>query len=75
MTDIERAKLEHIYGLLWHSRTDRTTYSGLAVSDARKLALSLIDKHGQARGIEWARRELEKSEMTQPPLRIWNDLP
>jgi hypothetical protein len=73
MSDIDRFKIERLYGLLWHARTDRTTFSGLAVSEARKLALSLIDKDGQSRGIEWARREIEKSRMDQPPLRSWND--
>ncbi len=54
MDDMTRKKAECIYGLLWGVSTDRTTEDGVAVSEARKLALSLIDKDGQRRGIEWA---------------------
>lgn len=60
MDDITAKKIERIYGLLWNVRTDRTTFSGVAVSEARKIALSMIDKDGQASGIEWARRGIPK---------------
>ena len=58
MDDITAKKIQRIYGLLWNVKTDRNTYSGMAVSEARKLALSLIDKQGQASGIEWANAQL-----------------
>lgn len=60
MDDLTAAKIERIYGLLWNAKTDRSTFSGVAVSEARKLALSMIDKKGQAVGIEWANREILK---------------
>lgn len=60
MDDITAEKIKRIYGLLWNTRTDRTTFSGVAVSEARKLALSMIDKDGQASGIQWANHEIPK---------------
>ena len=60
LDDITRKKVEQIYGLLWNVNTDRSTYSGAAVSEARKLALSMIDKEGQASGIGWANDEIPK---------------
>jgi hypothetical protein len=70
MDDITAQKIKRIYGLLWNAKTDRTTFSGIAVSEARKIALSLIDKAGQAEGIEWANREIpEKFEMVHPDRR------
>lgn len=62
--------VEHAYGLLWNAKTDRDTFTGLAVSDARKIILGLVDKDGQARGIEWANAHLQ-SEMC--PVRIVTD--
>lgn len=69
MDDITAQKIARIYGLLWNSRTDRTTFSGLAVSEARKIALSLIDKSGQSSGIQWANDEIPKmlNTLPQPP--------
>ncbi len=60
MDDITAQKIKRIYGLLWNVKTDRSTFSGVAVSEARKIALSMIDKSGQAEGIEWANREIIK---------------
>lgn len=58
MDDITAQKIKHIYGLLWNVSVDRDTFSGVAVSEARKLALSMIDKDSQAEGIVWANREI-----------------
>lgn len=63
-------QIERAHGLLWNAKTDRDTFTGLAVSDARKLVLGLIDKDGQARGIEWANAHLQ-SEIY--PVRIVTD--
>jgi hypothetical protein len=52
--------IERAYGLLWNAKTDRDTFSGVAVSEARWLVLGLIDKEGQARGIEWANEEIRQ---------------
>lgn len=60
MDDVTAQKIKRIYGLLWNARTDRTTFSGVAVSEARKIALSMIDKDGQADGIQWANHEIPK---------------
>jgi len=60
MDDITKASIERIYGLLWNAKTDRDTFTGVAVSEARKIALNSIDKDGQARGIEWANDEIVK---------------
>ena len=58
MDDITAQKIKRIYGLLWNARVDRDTFSGVAVSEARKIALGMIDKAGQAEGIAWANREI-----------------
>ncbi len=58
MDDITMQKIKRIYGLLWNAKTDRDTLTGVAVSEARKIALSMIDKNGQVEGIEWANREI-----------------
>ena len=58
MDDITAQKIKRIYGLLWNVPVDRDTFSGVAVSEARKIALGMIDKSGQAEGIEWANREI-----------------
>lgn len=60
MTDIEREKLKRLYGLLWKARVDRGCVTGFVTSEARKLALSMLTKHEQAEGIEWANRYTEK---------------
>jgi hypothetical protein len=60
MDDITAQKIKRIYGLLWNAKTDRSTFSGVAVSEARKIALSMIDKDGQADGIQWANHEIPK---------------
>ena len=51
-----QAHVEIIYGLLWLMEIDTTTVNGMAASLARKTALEMIDKDGQARGIEIAKR-------------------
>ncbi len=67
-----QAKLEIIYGLLWLAKVDKTTVTGMATSLARKTALEMIDKDGQARGIEIARRAVRGNMMqaipTEPPI-------
>ena len=54
-------KIKQIYGLLWNVDTDRRMSSGVAVSEARKIALSMIDKDGQAEGIGWARDKIQSA--------------
>lgn len=67
-----QAKVETIYGLLWTCNLDTTTPAGAAVSMARKLALSMIDKNGQARGIGVAKIAVRNKVMsalpTEPPI-------
>lgn len=70
VTNDREQKVERAYGLLWNAKTDRDTFTGLAVSDARKIIIGLVDKEGQARGIEWANAHLQ-SEMY--PVRIVTD--
>lgn len=55
-----QAQVEIIYGLLWLVTIDTTTVAGAAVSLARRTALGLIDKDGQARGIEVAKRAVRR---------------
>lgn len=66
MDDITAQKIKRIYGLLWNVTVDRDTFSGVAVSEARKIALSMIDKIGQADGIEWANKEIVKVHKAPP---------
>lgn len=56
MTDQEKANVEIIYGLLWLMPVNMETQAGMATHLARKIALDMIDKEGQARGIEIAKR-------------------
>jgi len=60
MDELTAIQIKRIYGLLWNAKTDRDTFSGVAVSEARKIALSMIDREGQSYGIQWANHEIPK---------------
>lgn len=68
----QQARIEIIYGLLWNCKVDTDTFTGCATALARKAALELIDKDGQARGIEIARRAIQHKMLakipTDPPI-------
>jgi hypothetical protein len=63
-----QAQVEIIYGLLWLVTIDTTTVAGTAVSLARRTALGLIDKDGQARGIEVAKRAVRGKVLQATPV-------
>lgn len=56
---MDASKIETIYGLLWLMDIDKATANGRAASHARTIALREIDKEGQARGIEAARKLMD----------------
>jgi hypothetical protein len=64
MDDSIRDEIELIYGLLWDLEINKATPSGRAVSRARATALSMIDKDGQARGIQAARANMANAATT-----------
>ena len=52
----QTAWIEIIYGSLWLMPVNMDTQAGMAAHLARKVALDMITKEGQARGIEVAKR-------------------
>lgn len=58
LADLKK-QVELAYGLLWIVGCDRSTKHGQALYLARKTLYEQIDKEGQARGIDAARKYLE----------------
>ncbi len=66
MADLKK-QVELTYGLLWIVGCDRSTKNGNALYLARKALYEQLDKAGQARGIDAARKHLEANPYVAAP--------